>query len=52
VEKFFDEVAQGKFFVVGKVAQGNTDMGIRDSSVKKMVKQVGTTTSYVNTMIS
>jgi hypothetical protein len=40
VEKFFDEVAQGKFFVVGKVAQGNTDMGIRVSMRRKM-KRLG-----------
>jgi hypothetical protein len=51
VEKFFDEVAQGKFFVVGKVAQGNTVMDIRDSSRRRMKRPGGIILSCANMIL-
>jgi hypothetical protein len=52
VEKFFDEVAQGKFFVVGKVAQGNTATGIKASTARKTRRLIGTILNCVNMMQS
>lgn len=50
--KFFEEVVQGKYFVVWKVVQGNTVTDIRGSFLNVTRRLRGIITSYASMMIS